>query len=1157
MRGLKTVVGAICLSAGAVVAADLGFDAEKGLAEARRAQFRPKTDRVLPVAVVQQSKAGVRDAAKILKPDGQAAVLSSDGKEKPWVMLDMGEASLSGYAVVHVKSAKGATAPVLRLAYACFDQRMSERGEYDERTRAAYMSRDVELPVLPANINRYELYTVARTGAFLAPMHQPQFRYVRVQLDTPGEVEIDGIEWIIGDFYDRQDLAGYFNSSDPDLNRHWQIGVWTSQIATIRDVDAWRTLDGWLLPRKLERSPDCGFAKKVRLPASGSVSTVFELRDNPIREDAVGFALFAKGPEEGLFFSLDETGLVRWIRRWKGRDDILREQRLEGVKLTACRPYALEIRWKPTDDNLFASQSVNVELALDGKPLTTFTYYHSGLGGKFGFWTPKGFWPLFDSVELKDGTGKSLLKDDFGDAKLAKWDFTRAEPFVADGATRDRLIWSGDLWWAGRNLYYSLADQYGMRESLKLLARMTTPEGYVHACPYAESPAPKSGDLGMFESDEFAAWFVPVLHDYWLYTADRKTLDAVWPSLEKLMGYLAAATDEKGIFQPRLEASKHATASYLQNGDVAHRCFMDILLYWCRKDAAEMAAARGDTALAEKWASEAEATKKAVFANYWNGHKTHFYAQRPWESRTYHWDNKALKMVQKDKPADITMANAIALATHIVDGERAQGVAKVVNDYKGVIKFVVMGARGKAEYGMGNEAWTMIVTNNWSQMTKPAWHAPACTPEGMPVLGECWECGDYSHPDVALAGFISTAFLGIVPVEAGFRTFKFEPNPYDKLQWAEGRVPTPFGPIDARWERTGGGLRYIFTVPKGTTCLIKDVPYGPGTYDLSPREVAVRTFEHNEFGRRPDMTLKASRFEAIEPDKVMMDGKAVRKRVRITSVGPYGTNAFAVTAFVPVNRKPAPAFLLVCNRPPHKNIDPDRKEKSEFWPAEEIVDRGYAAVAFYNGEVALDGTNGLATGAIACFTKPGTARQPDDWGVISAWAWGASRTMDWLETVPEIDAKKVAVVGHSRGGKTALWTGATDTRFAMAVSNGSGCGGAKLNRMRAPGAETIAALTKNFGYWFCPNYLKYAKRDWDLPFDQDELLGAVAPRLVAIGSGEADEWAGPAAEKAAAERARRFWKDSTSVDYHVRPGGHNLTLVDWQAYMDFAARKGW
>lgn len=830
MKFTMSLFGVVCASGVAAIGANLGFDAERGLAEARRMQFRQTTGRVLPVKVCKTAPFGVVDAENVLKIDGKAAILSSSGAEKPWIMLDMGEASLSGYAVVHVKNVKGSTAPVLRLSYANFDQKLTELGEYDERTRASYMTRDVELPVLPANIGRFELYTLARTGRFLAPMHQPQFRYVRLQLDTPGEVEIDGVEWIVSNFYDRQDLAGYFNSSDPDLNRHWQIGVWTSQIATIRDVDAWRALDGWLLPRKLARSPDCGFAKTVALPSGGAVSMVFELRDNPIREDAVGFALFAKGPAEGLFFMLDESGLVRWIRRHDGKDDILREQRIQDAKLTACRPYGLEIRWRPTDDNLFACQSVNVDLALDGKPLTTFTYYHSGLGEKFGFWTPKGVWPLFDFVELKDDNDKTLLKDDFSDAKLAQWDFTRAKPFVADGATRDRLIWSGDLWWAGRNLYYSLADQYGMRDSLRLLAHMTTPEGYVHACPYAESPAPKSGDYGMFESDEFAAWFVPVLHDYWLYTADRKTLDAVWPSLVKLMEYLASATDETGIFNPRAETSKHATSSWLQAGDVAHRCYMDILLYWCRKCAAEMAAARGESGLFEKWMAEAEKTRSAVFRNYWDGSRNCFSAQSPWEPNTYHWDNKSLKMVQKDIPADITMANAVALASHIVAPDRAQGVAKVVNDYKGVIKFVVMGARGKAEYGMGEEAWTMISTNNWSEMLKPSWTAPACTPEGMPVLGESWECLDYSHPDVALAGFISTSFLGVIPVEAGFKTFKFAPSPYEKLKWAEGRVPTPFGPIDARWERRDGGLVYRFTVPQGTKCLLNGSEYGAGVH---------------------------------------------------------------------------------------------------------------------------------------------------------------------------------------------------------------------------------------------------------------------------------------------------------------------------------------
>ena len=150
------------------------------------------------------------------------------------------------------------------------------------------------------------------------------------------------------------------------------------------------------------------------------------------------------------------------------------------------------------------------------------------------------------------------------------------------------------------------------------------------------------------------------------------------------------------------------------------------------------------------------------------------------------------------------------------------------------------------------------------------------------------------------------------------------------------------------------------------------------TWEKTRRREIRELFENEIYGRRPAERPARLSFAAAEPDKVMMDGKAVRKRVRITSVGPYGTNAFAVTAFVPVNRKPAPAFLLVCNRPPHKNIDPDRKEKSEFWPAEEIVDRGYAAVAFFNGDVTTDArwdfTNGVygvvnQNGAV-CAWKP-------------------------------------------------------------------------------------------------------------------------------------------------------------------------------------------
>ena len=318
-------------------------------------------------------------------------------------------------------------------------------------------------------------------------------------------------------------------------------------------------------------------------------------------------------------------------------------------------------------------------------------------------------------------------------------------------------------------------------------------------------------------------------------------------------------------------------------------------------------------------------------------------------------------------------------------------------------------------------------------------------------------------------------------------------------------------------------------------------------------------FLENVYGKRPPAADSVkTRFTPLDSDRVMMNGTAVRKRVKVTTVGPFGTNSFAVTAFVPAKaERPVPAFLLICNRNPEANIDPERLRRSEFWPAEEIVRRGYAAVTFYNGEVAPDDAkSGCREGVFACFDDPSVPRAANGWGTLSAWAWGASRVMDWLETLPEIDARHVAVVGHSRGGKTALLTGVTDARFALSCSNDSGCSGAKLNRMTLPESEPIGRIVEVFPHWFAPNYAKWSGRDSEVPYDQDLFVAQIAPRLVAIGSAIDDAWAGPAGEAQCAESARRAWQNPSRVDYHIRPGGHGLKLVDWTAYLDFADRNG-
>lgn len=367
----------------------------------------------------------------------------------------------------------------------------------------------------------------------------------------------------------------------------------------------------------------------------------------------------------------------------------------------------------------------------------------------------------------------------------------------------------------------------------------------------------------------------------------------------------------------------------------------------------------------------------------------------------------------------------------------------------------------------------------------------------------------------------------------------------------------------------------VSTAPKADEPkLLAEVP----AWNAMSPQATYDWFMDQEYGVRPKGVDKPQhlRFSSIVPDKVMMDGAAVRKRVRIEYGGRYGTNSFAVTAFIPRTKGPHPAFVLICNRAPEDNIDPERIRKIDFWPAEELVARGYAAIAFYNGEVAPDLNSGCTEGVFACFERKREYRPRNSWGTLSAWAWGASRVLDWIETEPTLDAKHVAVVGHSRGGKTALLAGVTDKRFAMACVNDSGCSGAKFNRLDLPKSEHLKDICSVFPFWFCGNYIRWVNRDAEIPCDQHQFLALMAPRLVAVASGSEDDWAGPRGEYESCVRASGAWEaqgvkgfvsdgfpapdtpqQEGSVSYHLRTGKHGLTGYDWKCYMDFADRHGW
>ena len=345
-------------------------------------------------------------------------------------------------------------------------------------------------------------------------------------------------------------------------------------------------------------------------------------------------------------------------------------------------------------------------------------------------------------------------------------------------------------------------------------------------------------------------------------------------------------------------------------------------------------------------------------------------------------------------------------------------------------------------------------------------------------------------------------------------------------------------------------------------------------------------FARNMHGVRPVERPADLAFAPTAPDAVMKDGTIVRKQVRATFSGPYGPWSFNILAFLPRTSRPVPAFVLICNRALEKNVDPELKVKSEFCPVEAIVARGYALAIFKNTELALDEyppalVDGkvvvqdppFTNGFYACFAPERTYRS---WGAISAWAWGASRVMDWIETESAFDARHVAIIGHSRGGKTSLWAGATDPRFGLVCVNDSGCCGAKLNHVPVCLSETIALDNLVNPHWFCRAFHEFNGRDAVLPFDQHWLAALVAPRLLYIASATEDRGAGPWGEFLTARYASPAWAlygkkglveegpflpetpfHAGSVGHHLRIGRHDLNLYDWNRYMDFADRHGW
>jgi hypothetical protein len=360
------------------------------------------------------------------------------------------------------------------------------------------------------------------------------------------------------------------------------------------------------------------------------------------------------------------------------------------------------------------------------------------------------------------------------------------------------------------------------------------------------------------------------------------------------------------------------------------------------------------------------------------------------------------------------------------------------------------------------------------------------------------------------------------------------------------------------------------------------------TWNDKRRPEIVNLFEENQFGRSPGRPA-GMHFDVFEKSAPAFDGKAIRRQLTVYFSGDKSGPKMDMLMYVPAAAsKPVPLLLNLSFSANSHAVNDAGVKQGEVWGPDKkkipagklrafakdyvvhLLDAGFGFATIYYGDIEPDFLGGLPFGVRALYLKPDqTQPAENEWGAIAAWGWGLSRAMDYLETDTSVDAKRVAILGVSRLGKTVLWAGARDTRFAAVIASCSGEGGAALSRRNY--GETIAHLTAptRFPYQFCANYGKFAAHVDQSPVDAHMLLALLAPRPVLLQTGDKDFWSDPKGEFLAAVAAGPVYgllgKQGLDTDqmpaagtpilhtigYYMRAGGHGTIPSDWDQYLKF------
>ena len=333
------------------------------------------------------------------------------------------------------------------------------------------------------------------------------------------------------------------------------------------------------------------------------------------------------------------------------------------------------------------------------------------------------------------------------------------------------------------------------------------------------------------------------------------------------------------------------------------------------------------------------------------------------------------------------------------------------------------------------------------------------------------------------------------------------------------------------------------------------------------REEIINAFQQNVYGVRD--------IERPENLKFENKGEKIEYGMRIKEIeASFDSFSMNFKLYLPEkSEKPVPVIVFVLHEAFQDNLHFDKegnmtseKVVSRI-PVKKIADAGFAIALMPTADIYPDHPKHLNFEAgIFTHIKPLKPRTKHSWATISAWSWGVSRVVDYLETDSDIDITKIAAVGHSRGGKTALWTAANDKRILLAVPNNSGCCGAAV--LRGKRGEHVKDI--NVTDWFCRKFKEYNECEEMLPVDQHMLVASIAPRYVYITDSIEDEWTDPDAELLSARLASEAFElyglkgivapekpalneayQEGHIAFHVKSGNHSITEFDWEKILDY------